>query len=127
MSPGSAVITLKSAGQVIVGGGLNALFIAVAELLSGLGSVVGELIVAVVLITAPSGVEQLTCARSVIVAVALTASEGKVTVRLLPEPPQVPPVPPGAAQETNVVDGGRLSATVTDVAMSGPLLVTVIV
>src|SRR5262245_20136130 len=127
MSPGSAVITLKSAGQVIVGGGLNALFIAVAELLSGLGSVVGELIVAVLMITAPSGVEQLTCATRVMVAVALTASDGKVTVRLLPEPPQAPPPPPLTAQETNVVEGGRLSATVTDVATSGPRLVTVIV
>src|SRR5262249_10295823 len=116
-----------SAGQVMVGGGLNALFIAVAELLSGLGSVVGELIVAGLLITGLLGVEQLTCATMVTLAVALTASEGNVTVRLLPEPPQVPPPPPLTMHETNVVEGGRLSATVTDVATSGPLLATLIV
>src|SRR5215470_19891894 len=126
MSPGSAVTTVRSAGQVIVGGGLNALFIAVAELLSGLGSVVGELIVAVLLITAASGVEQSTWATMVIVAVSLTASEGKVTVRMAPAPPQVPPAPL-TVQSTNVVERGRMSVTVTDVATSGPLLATLIV
>jgi hypothetical protein len=61
------------------------------------------------------------------VADALAASEVKVTVRLLPTPSQVPPTPPLTTHEMNVVAEGRLSATVIEVAASGPLLVIVIV
>jgi len=43
-------------------------------------------------------------------------------VRLLPEPPQVPP--PVEEQEIKVTSGGRLSVTTTEVASMGPLLVT---
>jgi hypothetical protein len=72
----------------------------------------------------PLATEQLTVATSVIVADAPDASEAKLTTRLLPEPSQVPP---GAEHETKVTSGGKWSVTITDVAVSGPLLVTVIV
>src|SRR5688572_7908173 len=50
------------------------------------------------------------------VAVAPPASCGKVTVRLLPVPPQVPPSVD--AQETKVSDEGRVSVSTTPVAPS---------
>ena len=49
--------------------------------------------------------------------------EGNVTVLLFPDPPHTPP--PVELQETNVVVAGRLSVTVTLLAVSGPLLATV--
>ena len=57
--------------------------------------------------------------------IGLMARDANVTVWLLPEPPQTPP--PVEEHETKVVSAGRLSVTVTDVAASGPLLVTVTV
>jgi len=52
---------------VIVGGGLEAVVVAVAELLATSGSGVKELTVAVLLITVPSATEQPTFAIKVIV------------------------------------------------------------
>ena len=110
---------------MIVGGGFEAVAVAVLESLFGSGSGVEELTVAVLLITVPSATEQLTLATKVMVSDAPDGRSANVTVRLLPEPPQTPP--PVEEQEIKVVSGGRLSVTVTDVAGSGPLLVTVTV
>ena len=98
--------------------------VAVAALLFKLGSNNAELTSAVLLSTMPSCAVAFTAAIKVIVSDAPTASELKVTVRLLPAPPQTPPV---EEQETNAVKGGRMSVTVTVVAGSGPLLAIVIV
>ena len=108
---------------MIIGGGLEAVVVAVAESLVVSGSGVNELTVAVLLIAVPSATEQLTLATKVMVSDCPEVSSGNVTVRLLPEPPQTPP--PVEEQETKVVSAGRSSVTVTDVAVSGPLLVTV--
>ena len=110
---------------MITGGGLEAVVVAVAELLVVLGSGVEELTVAVLLITVPSATEQFTVATKVMVSDPPEVRDANVTVRLLPEPPQIPP--PVEEHETKVVSGGRSSVTVTDVAGSGPLLVTVTV
>ena len=110
---------------MIVGGGFDAVVLAVAELLATSGSGVKELTLAVLLIAVPSATEQFTLATKVMVSDAPDGRSANVTVRLLPEPPQTPP--PVEEQETKVVSGGRLSVTVTDVAGSGPLLVTVTV
>jgi hypothetical protein len=110
---------------VIVGGGLDAVVVAVAELLAGSGSGVKELTVAVLLISVPSATEQFTLATKVMVSDWPDARDANVTVRLLFEPLQTPP--PVEEQDTKVVSEGRLSVTVTDVAASGPLFVTVTV
>ena len=110
---------------MIVGGGLEAVVVVVEELLVVSGSNVRELTVAVLLITVPSATEQLTLATKVMVSDWPDARDANVTIWLLPEPPQTPP--PVEEHETKVVSGGRLSVKVTDVAVSGPLLVTVIV
>jgi len=110
---------------VIVGGGLEAVVVAVIELLFELGSGIEELTVAVLLITVPSATEQFTEATKVMVSDPPDARDANVTVRLFPEPLQTPP--PVEEHETKVVEAGRLSVTVTDVAVFGPLLVTVTV
>ncbi len=110
---------------MIVGGGLEAVVVVVAESLVVLGSRLEELTVAALLITVPSTTEQFTLATKVIVSVSPDASDANVTVRLLPEPLQTPP--PVEEQETKVVSAGRLSVKVTDVAGSGPLFVTITV
>jgi len=110
---------------VIVGGGLEAVVVVVEELLVGSGSNVKALTVAVLLITVPSATEQFTEATKVMVSDPPEVRDANVTVRLFPEPPQTPP--PVEAHETKVVSAGRLSVTITDVAVSGPLLVTVTV
>jgi hypothetical protein len=115
----------SAAAPVIVGAGLEAIVVAVAVLLFELGSLVEELTVAVLLITVPSATEQFTLATKVMVSDSPDPRDGNVTVRLFPEPPQTPP--PVEEHETKLVSAGRLSVTVTDVAVSGPLLVTVIV
>jgi hypothetical protein len=112
----------SAVASVIVGGGLEAVVVAVAESLVVSGSGVNKLTVAVLLITVPSGTEQFTLAKKVMVSDWPDARDANVTVRLLPEPPQTPP--PVEEHETKVVSAGRLSVTVTDVAVSGPLLVT---
>ena len=96
--------------------------VAVAVLSSRLGSTDTELTVAVFVSVAPNSAA-FTWATSVIVAEPPTASDGKVTVRLLPLPPQTPPAV--ELHDTNVVSAGSVSDTVTPMASSGPLLVTV--
>ena len=110
---------------MIVGGGLETVVGAVEELLLVSGSGVIEFTVAVLFIIVPSAIEQFTVATKVIVSDWPEARDANVTIWLLPEPPQTPP--PVEEQETKVVSVGRLSVTVTEVAVSGPLLVTVTV
>ena len=104
---------------------VEAVVVVVEELLVVSGSNVRELTVAVLLITVPSATEQLTLATKVMVSDWPDARDANVTIWLLPEPPQTPP--PVEEHETKVVSAGRLSVTVTEVAVSGPLLVTVTV
>src|SRR5512132_3195898 len=111
----------------MIGGGLLATVITMAELLARFGSVASELTLAELLIIVASANAQLTLATSVIVAMVLAASEVNVTVRLLPAPPQAPPTPPTTAHETKLTVAGRLSTTVTNCASSGPLFVRLIV
>ena len=122
--PGSFDTSL-SAGQLIVGRGFEALTVAVEELLLESLSGVAELMFAVLLIGALSATEQSTVATRVIVSDSPEASEAKVTVRLLPEPPHTPPSV--EEHETNETDDGRLSVMTTELAVLGPLLVAVIV
>ena len=96
--------------------------VAVLELFPGFVSGVLLETEAVLLIVAPSAVAALTLATIVIEAEAPEASDLKDTVRLLPEPPQVPPAV--EVQEVKRTSGGRLSVTTTEVASMGPLLVT---
>jgi hypothetical protein len=110
---------------VIVGGGLEAVVVVVAELSIRLGSSVKELTVAVLLICEPSASAQSTLATSVTVSDCPDARDANEILRLLFEPPHTPP--PVDEHDTNVVSAGRVSVTVTDVAASGPLFVTVIV
>ena len=79
-------------GQTIVGGGLFAVVVVVEVLLFvfGSGFVAAAATVAVFVIIVPCASEQLTFATIVIVA-EVTPRVGKVTVRLLPVPPQTPP------------------------------------
>ena len=104
---------------------MEAVAVAVIESLSRLGSGVPALTVALLLITIPSATKQFTVATKVIVSDSPDARDSNVTVRLFPEPPQTPP--PVEEHETKVVSAGRLSVTVTDVAVIGPLLLTVTV
>ena len=109
----------------MVGGGLETVVNAVAESLAVSGSGVKELTVAVLLIIVPSATEQFTLTTKVMVSDWPEARDANVTIWLLPEPIQTPP--PVEEHETKVVSAGRLSVTVTEVAVSGPLLVTVTV
>jgi hypothetical protein len=80
---------------------LETVVVIVEELLFELGSAVEELTVAVLLITVPSATEQFTVTTKVTVADPPDAIDVNVTVRLFPEPPQIPP--PDAEHETKVV------------------------
>jgi hypothetical protein len=96
---------------------------AVAELFCAFVSVLVAETCAVLSMTVWSATPLFTRATSVTVAVASTASEGKVIVRLLPEalpPTHVPPCE--AAQETNVKFAGRLSVNWMFAALFAPLL-----
>ncbi len=95
--------------------------VAVAELFAEFGSLVDALTDAVFEMLAPP--LPLTVATRVMVADEPTASDEKLTVRLLPVPPHTPP--PVALQETYVRLEGRLSVTTTLCATPMPLLVTV--
>ena len=75
---------------MIVGGGFDAVVLAVAELLFELGSSAEELTVAILLITVPSATEQFTLATKVMVSDSPDAKAPNVTARLLPEPPHTP-------------------------------------
>ena len=110
---------------MITGAGFEAVVVTIAELLFVAGSGIDELTVAVLLISVLLATRQFTEVTRVTVADAPAASEAKVTVRLLPEPPQTPP--PVGEHETKVVEAGKLSINVTSAAVPGPLLATVIV
>src|SRR5262252_3545961 len=98
-----------------VGGGLETVTVALAELLPVLGSCVEELTATELPIPAPLAVGQLTVATSVIVCDAPAAIELKLTDRLLPEPWHKPF--PVEAHEAKVTEVGRLSITTTDAAL----------
>src|ERR1051326_8710305 len=98
---------------------------AVAELFAGTGSVAVLETVAVLLIVAPSGTLDRTAPAIVTMAEEPAASDGNVTDRLLPEPPQMPP--PVDPHETKVISAGRLSVSTTEGAASGPALLIAIV
>src|SRR6266446_10602003 len=102
------------------GNGALTRVIAVAELFAMLKSAVAELTDAVLLIVVSDGPFAIT--KRVIVSAEPLAREGKLTARLLPEPPHTPP--PDEAQEINVTVAGRLSVTVTFWATATPLFVT---
>lgn len=106
----------------ICGDGRLTVVAEVAELLAT-GSVTAELMVAVLLIVVLLPRAQSTVAVIVMVADAPAASVGKVTLRLLPEPPQMPPLV--ALQVIKVTEAGRLSVTTALVTASGPLLIAV--
>src|SRR6266542_2557620 len=97
--------------------------VVVTESFSGFGSNVVLATDAVFVMIVPCAASTL--ATSVTVSDAPAGSEANVTVRLLPEPLQLPA--PVELQETKVTSDGRLSVTVTELASSGPLLVTVMV
>lgn len=110
-------------GQLIRGGGLVAIVVAVATLLAVLESEVEELkTVAVLPMAVPLATEQFTRASIVITADAPGASEAKVIVRVLPDPPHTPP--PVESHETKDRLAESTSVTVTDVAAAGPALLT---
>ena len=104
--------TAMSPGAVTVGGELEAVTVTVATLLLESGSAVIELTDAVLVITAPSVTVHSSEATRVTVAEVPGASEVKVTVRLLPEPPHKPP--PVALHDTKVRFAGKLSVISTD-------------
>src|SRR4051794_28788707 len=98
----------------MTGGGFDAVTVVVEVLSSGVGSASANATVAVLLMDVPSVTGQSTFATSVIVAVPPPGIAAKLTVRLLPAPPQTPP--PDAAHDMNAVDGGSRSVTTTEVA-----------
>jgi len=106
---------------VIVGAGLEAVVVAVAESLVVSGSGVKELTVAVLFITVPSGTEQFTLATKVMVSDWPDARDANVTIGLLPDPLQTPP--PVEEHETKVVSAGRLSVYGNRCRSIRPLLV----
>src|SRR5438876_12050477 len=124
---GNVVVSLSPSFKepslmVMVGGGACTIVVAVAELLTRFGSDVREATVAVLVIVTPAAL--LTEATTVMIAEAPGATEGKVIVRSLPEPPQTPSV---AEHETKVTVPGKVSVTMMDSAMVAPLLATAMV
>jgi hypothetical protein len=85
--------------------GSDAVIATLARLSLGSGSAMEKLTLAVLLMRMLLATVQFTWATSVIVAEPPPANDAKVTVRLLPVPPHVPPAV--AAQDTNVVAAGR--------------------
>ena len=104
--------------------------VAVAELFAGVGSFVGELAAAVLVIVAPLATLALTFTTTVKAATAPAGSEAMLQLT-------VPPAPTAGlvhekagpvfwARETNVVPAGRVSVTAAVWASDGPLLVRLI-
>lgn len=112
-----------SPAQVITGGGSATGTERVAESFADAGSNEHDSTVAVLLSEPVTA--QLVVATNVIVTELLAAISSKETVRLLPDPPHTPP--PVDEQETKPMTDGRSSETTIFVAVSGPLLVTVMV
>jgi hypothetical protein len=102
--------------------------VAVAELLPGVGSVVADAAVAVLVISVPAAVFDAT--RTASVNCALPAARlgfEHDTVPLAPTAGVVHVQPAGALSETNVVPAGTASVIVADAALDGPEFVTLIV
>jgi hypothetical protein len=108
----------------IVAGEFEAVTLTWPLLFPGTGSSRGELAVAELAITAPLATEHTSLAPIVTRTSAPAAIELNSTVRLLPEPMQMPP--PVALHDTKLNAAGRLSVTWTFTAASGPLFRTVI-
>jgi hypothetical protein len=121
--------TVLATAVLTTGGALDAVTVAVAELLATVGSGVLELTLAVLAIVTPFTTLQLRFATTVNVAMA--------PLGMLPsEHVIVPPAPTGGSTqvqpfagecETKVVPADRLSVRVTAAALFGPLLMRVIV
>src|SRR5262245_41555206 len=95
-------------------------------LLAGFGSGVAALNTTAVLpMGEPFATEQLTRPTIVITSLVPGARDAKETVRLLPLPPHIPP--PVESQEMKDRFDESTSVTVTEVAVDGPRLVTIIV
>jgi hypothetical protein len=73
----------------------------------------------------PLATEQSAAAVRLTIADAPGLSEEKLIVRVLPDPPQIPPRED--EQETNVKPCGSSSVSTTDCVLEGPMLVNVIV
>src|SRR5581483_7805247 len=86
------------------------------------GSEASGPMVAVVVITVLPATESLTVAENDTDFVSPTASVPKVTIRLLPAPPQAPP---SALQLTKVVSGGSVKLSVTSVVAIPAILLAV--
>ena len=102
--PASAFLMILP-GQIIAGGASETMTVEVAELLAELSSGAGELMVAVLLMSVPLGKGDITVVTKVMVACEPAGSAAKETLRLLPEPRQVPLAV--AEQETNVTELGQ--------------------
>ena len=100
---------------------------AVALLLPGVGSLVADETVAVLLIKVPAATPASTCTTKVNAAlpIASEATEHE-TVPAAPTAGVVQIQPAGDASDTKVVPAGRVSARVTDAALLGPMLLTAI-
>src|ERR1044072_6658988 len=105
------------AGGVIV----PAVTAADAELFEGSLSGNGEVTVAVLFTTVPTATDASMVATIEAPTVAPTASDEKVTVRLLPAPLHTPP---GPSHETKVSPAGSASLNVTEGAVVPDLFVT---
>src|ERR1044071_375782 len=105
-----------SAGQVMTGGVVSRVVVAVAVLLAVFGSMVAELTLAVLLINPVVVAPTLTITVMEAEAFGLIVPRAKLRV-VVPEK-----VPCEALAEARVVPAGNGSVTTTDVAASGPLL-----
>lgn len=120
-SGASARVTERSADAATV-------VVATPLLSAGLGSLVADAAVAVLLITLPAVTAASTCTTSVNAALPMAnVAFVQETVPLLPSAGVVQLQPPGAASETNVVPLGKVSVKVAVVAALGPALLAVIV
>src|SRR5687768_15288349 len=117
-APAKTILPLVRSGTT----GTAAVTAAAAELFDVSPSGKEDETVAVLLITVSATVVGSSVATIEALTVAPTASDGKVTVRLFPAPPHVPP---GASHETKVSPAGSTSLKVTELAAAPDLFVTV--
>src|SRR5262245_8721536 len=122
-------MTSRSGGQTITGGGLLTTVVVEAELFEGLGSIVVDEIVAVLLITTPLGSAQSTPASIMKLALSLTAIVSFLQVIVPPEPSggvtQLQPAAP--EKDCSRVPAGKVSCHCAKAAGPEPLLLTLIV
>src|SRR5436309_1505409 len=116
-----AVLTTARSARVLT------VVVVVALLLPATGSVVAPPALAVLDRVVASGTAAFTWAMIVNVAEAPDASVAMVSLTALPALPRVNAGPLAWFWETNEVPAGRVSASATDWASLGPLLVTVTV